>query len=57
MEFAWDPAKRAANLAKHGLDLRAAARVFGDPSLVIEIDPRNYGEETRYRAMGTVDGR
>jgi uncharacterized DUF497 family protein len=56
MEFEWDPAKRATNLAKHGIDFPAAARVLDDPKMVSERDPRNYGEEMRYRAIGSVEG-
>jgi uncharacterized protein len=57
MDFAWDPAKATANLAKHGVDFPSAMRVFDDPRMLVEDDPRNYGGETRYRAIGAVDGR
>jgi uncharacterized protein len=56
MDFEWDPAKRVSNLAKHGIDFPAASRVFADPILRIEIDPRNYGREIRFRAIGSVEG-
>ena len=56
MEFEWDPAKAASNLAKHGICFAAAMRVFDDPMAVIIRDRRNYGGETRYQAMGAVEG-
>jgi uncharacterized DUF497 family protein len=31
MEFEWDEAKRAANIAKHGFDFLQAKRVFDGP--------------------------
>jgi uncharacterized protein len=34
MDFEWDPAKAAANLAKHGIDFPSASRVFDDPAVV-----------------------
>ena len=45
----FDPAKDAANLAKHGVSLAAAA------DLDIRDDRKNYGE-VRYRAWGLLDG-
>jgi uncharacterized protein len=54
MDFKWDPAKRASNLSKHGIDFAAAVRVFDDPLMITELDPRNYGGEFRYRAIGCV---
>lgn len=54
MDFEWDLAKAATNRAKHGIDFPAASRVFDDPGVLVEIDPRNYGGETRFRAIGRV---
>jgi uncharacterized DUF497 family protein len=34
MEFAFDPAKSAANLRKHGIDFLAAQALWRDPSLL-----------------------
>ncbi len=42
MEFEWDPEKERGNIAKHGLDFRAAARVFLDPFLLEVEDDRGY---------------
>jgi uncharacterized DUF497 family protein len=56
MDFEWDPAKADSNLAKHGVDFEDAINVFGDPVMVSECDPRNYGGEMRYRAIGSVEG-
>jgi uncharacterized protein len=36
----WDEAKRAVNLAKHGLDLADAACVYESPDKVTPISPR-----------------
>jgi len=54
MDFEWNPAKARANVAKHGIDFPAASRTFDDPRLLGEIDPRNYGQEMRFRAIGKV---
>ena len=56
MEFEWDPAKAASNLAKHGIDFDEALAVFDDPRTSSVVDPRSYGE-TRYIAVGMVEGR
>jgi hypothetical protein len=54
-EFEWDPAKRAANLAKHGIDFVDAARLFDG---FVLRQPRlhpDYGEP-RVIAIGQVSG-
>ncbi len=56
MDFEWDAAKEHANLKKHGLDFRTAAKVFLDPH-VIEFDDRGAENERRFNAIGLVDGR
>jgi len=56
MEFEWDPAKATGNLAKHGISFVAAMRVFDDPSTIVIRDGRDYGGETRYQAIGNVEG-
>ncbi len=57
MEFEWDPAKDAANLAKHGVRFAQAARVLADPRRLERVDRRrDYGEERR-QTIGAVDGR
>ena len=53
MHFEWDEEKERANIAKHGLDFRAAARVFDDPNFVLIQD--RIDEETgeqRWHALG-----
>jgi uncharacterized DUF497 family protein len=57
MAFEWDEAKRAANLAKHGIDFAAAIKAFADPALVIEPDRRRDHGEPRWRAYGRLGGR
>ena len=55
MLFEWDTAKERANRAKHGLDIRTAARVFLDPYRIEQYDDReDYGED-RWITIGTVD--
>jgi uncharacterized DUF497 family protein len=57
MEFAWDAAKAAQNIAKHAVPLEFAARVFLDPyRLDSEDRRRDYGEERRL-TFGYVEGR
>ncbi len=55
VEISFDPAKREANLAKHGLDLADAGKVLA--GLCVEaIDRRfDYGEE-RWISLGVLDG-
>ena len=45
MKIGFNPAKRARNLAKHGLDLADAERVFGRTCLHLPDDREDYGEE------------
>jgi uncharacterized protein len=53
VSHAYDPAKDAANLAKHGISL---ARAFDMDVAAFAVDDRfDYGEE-RVRAFGTIDG-
>ena len=55
MEFEWDETKRAANLAKHGLDFADVERLDW-MSARIERDHRfDYGED-RFIAVGALDG-
>ena len=52
----FDPRKNASNLAKHGVDLATAGRIWED-YVVERIDDRvNYGE-MRFIALGVVEGR
>ena len=54
MEISFDPAKDAANVAKHGLSF-AEFEGFDVVPVVIEDDRYDYGE-ARLRAFGRVDG-
>ena len=46
MDYEWDEAKAASNLAKHGVSFTAAARALEDPHKIELIDDRfDYGEE------------
>ena len=55
-EFEWDDAKAAANLRKHKIGFRAAARVFDDPFVLIEQDLSEDYDEERFLAIGLVEG-
>jgi uncharacterized DUF497 family protein len=55
VDFEWDPAKAASNLAKHGVDFEDAIEVFDDPQKIERADPRNRGEP-RFQAVGAVGG-
>jgi uncharacterized DUF497 family protein len=54
MRFTWDPHKRRANLAKHGLDFIHAERVFAGPMILIEDNREDYGEQ-RMIGIGLLD--
>jgi uncharacterized protein len=56
VEYTWDEAKRATNLAKHGVDF-AIVQGFDWLSAITEPDRRrNYGEE-RARSTGLIGDR
>lgn len=55
MQFEWDEAKRAENLAKHGVDFVDAAQVLSRSPLVLADERRDYGEP-RYIAWGELNG-
>ena len=54
MKFEWDEAKRQSNLQKHGIDFRAAVRLFDVRPLKLQYSPRT---ELRSRATGPLEGR
>ena len=57
MRYSFDPAKRASNLKKHGLDLADAPKVIESDQTVTFEDRRfDYGEE-RFVTLGPLDGR
>ena len=55
LDFEFDPAKSAANLAKHGIDFDAAQSIWSDPRR-IEV-PARTTDEPRWMVIGQVDGR
>ena len=55
MDFEWDPAKRLANIAKHGLDFAEVPRLNWDEVTILE-DRRFSYSERRYWAFGMLDG-
>ena len=55
LEFAWDPAKAAANAAKHGVTFAEASTVFADPLSVTVPDPRHSQDEPRFAIFGVSD--
>ncbi|AQR61355.1 hypothetical protein BZG35_06580 [Brevundimonas sp. LM2] len=54
--IAFDPEKDAANIAKHGVSLEAAARIGLDDAVVVADVRRDYGEP-RWIAYQQLDGR
>ncbi len=56
MDYEWDDAKAAVNLAKHGIDFLDAIGALTDPHRIEDIDDRfAYGEE-RTRTIGMTQG-
>jgi uncharacterized DUF497 family protein len=55
MKFTWDEKKRAANIAKHGLEFTAARQVFDGPTFTFSDTRLDYGEE-RFVTLGLLDG-
>jgi uncharacterized protein len=53
MKFAWDEAKRRANLRKHGLDFIDARDVFSGVTCTIEDRRFEYGER-RFITLGML---
>jgi uncharacterized DUF497 family protein len=52
MDFAFDPLKSAANLAKHGIDFLDAQALWSDPAL-LEI-PARTTDEPRFLVIGQI---
>jgi hypothetical protein len=52
--FAWDEAKRQANLRKHGIDFADAEKVFRGLTLTAEDDREDYGER-RFLTLGLLE--
>jgi uncharacterized DUF497 family protein len=51
VQYAWNEAKAATNLAKHGISFTAAARALEDPRKVEIIDDRFDYEEERIQNL------
>lgn len=56
MTFAWDEAKRRANVQKHGIDFAGIAEVFGGLTATMEDDRHPYGEQ-RFITLGLLSDR
>ena len=52
MRFAWDSAKAASNLKKHGVMFAEAATVFEDLNALQIFDPEHSAEEDRFVILG-----
>jgi uncharacterized protein len=55
LEFAFDPAKSATNLAKHGIDFIVAQSIWRDVHR-IEV-PARTTDEPRWMVIGRIDSR
>lgn len=55
MRYSFDPAKRARNLKKHGLDLADAQRVIESGQTVTFADRRFDYSEERFVTLGPLD--
>ena len=56
MAFEWDEGKRAANLAKHGVDFLDVTPLFDGETVEMVDDRKDYGE-TRINCLGAIEGR
>ena len=56
MSIEFDPAKRSTILDARGLDMARADEVFAGPTLTVEDDRKDYGED-RFITIGFLDGR
>ena len=56
MRFAWDEAKREANIRKHGIDFIGSEELFEGYTVTIEVDRFDYGEQ-RFVTFGILEGR
>ena len=55
MDFEFDPAKSAANKAKHGIDFDEAQELWNDPDRLLA--PALVSSEPRFLAIGRIGGR
>lgn len=56
MDYEWDDAKAAVNLAKHGIDFPDAIGALTDPHRIEDIDDRFAFGEERIRTIGMTRG-
>jgi len=56
MEIEFDPAKNEKNIRERGLSFEAVAEFDFESAVFMEDTRRDYGE-TRWRALGLLDGR
>jgi len=56
MRFAWDEAKNAENIRKHGVSLSRANELFDAPTIDVDDRRRDYGER-RIICYGVIDMR
>ena len=54
MDFEWDEAKNASNMAKHGVSFDVAAGFFWDQAIIEPDTRRDYGEG-RFVARGRAE--
>ena len=52
LQFEYDEAKEQANIKKHGISFRSAARVFFDEDYIEEADQAHSDNEQRYNVIG-----
>ncbi|HEU4631430.1 MAG TPA: BrnT family toxin [Gemmatimonadaceae bacterium] len=52
LRFAWDPAKAAANVRKHGVSFEEAETAFLDDHALVLADPDHSAEEDRFLLLG-----
>jgi uncharacterized DUF497 family protein len=57
VQFDWDPAKAALNVAAHGVAFEEASTVFADPLATTVHDPDHSVEEVRFLTTGLSNGR
>jgi uncharacterized DUF497 family protein len=55
MTFDFDPAKSAANLAKHGIDFEEAQAIWDDDAMIVA--PARTEDEPRWLAVGRIGRR
>jgi hypothetical protein len=57
MEFGWNPAKCAWNIAERGIDFADVVVGFADPSKKVARDDRKDYGEVRFNMLAKVEGR